>query len=63
MNLYRKRKFVIAFTALAMTFVLGLTGVVDGSNWVASVGLIVGLYGMANAMVHRAKNGGKEHED
>lgn len=44
-----KRKFVVAMTALVMSFTLALADVVDGSNWVAVVGLIVGLYGASEA--------------
>lgn len=33
-----------------MSFVLALTGTVDGGNWVAAVGLIVGLYSGAEAL-------------
>lgn len=52
------RKFSIALLSVVLTFILGLVGVVDGGNWVAAVGLIVGLFGGANAMEHMAKNGG-----
>lgn len=45
----RKRKFIIAFVALCMTFVLALLDVVDSGGWVGSVGLIVGLYATAEA--------------
>lgn len=45
-----KRKFLIAATALVFTFVLALIGVVSGSNWVAAVTTIVGLYGGAEAV-------------
>lgn len=44
-------------TALGMSFVLALTGVVDGSNWVAVTGLIVGLYGAAEAYEGRSHRG------
>lgn len=46
----RKRKFTIALVALVMSFVLALVGTVDGGNWVAVTGLIVGLYGGAEAL-------------
>lgn len=44
-----KRKFTIAAMALLMSFVLAFVDVVDGGNWVAVVGLVVGLYGGAEA--------------
>lgn len=47
--LFGRRKFAIAMTSLVMTFVLALTGVVDGGNWQGTIGLIVGLYGVAEA--------------
>lgn len=47
--LHRKRKFVIAATALVFTFILALLDVVSGSNWVAATSTIVGLYGGAEA--------------
>lgn len=47
--LKRKRKFVIALSSLTFSFILALTGTVDGSNWVAAVGLVVGLYSGAEA--------------
>lgn len=47
--LNRKRKFLIAASALVLTFVLALLGVVEGSHWVAAVSAIVGLYGGAEA--------------
>lgn len=54
MTLDRKRKFVVAMTALVMTFVLALKQFVDGGEWVMAVGLIVGLYGGAEALEGRA---------
>lgn len=50
LSVERKRKFTIAALALVMSFVLALTGTVDGGNWVAAVGLIVGLYSGAEAL-------------
>lgn len=50
LSLKRRRKFTISATALCMTFVLALTGTVNGANWVSAVGLIVGLYGGAEAL-------------
>lgn len=47
--LYGKRKFTIAFTALVMTFVLALWGVVDAEAWWKATTAIVGLYGAAEA--------------
>lgn len=49
MSLARKRKFVVAMTALVMSFVLALTGVVSGGNWVGVTSTIVGLYAGAEA--------------
>lgn len=45
-----KRKFLTAMTALVMSFILALEGTVDGSNWVAVTGLIVGLYAGSEAV-------------
>lgn len=45
----RRRKFVIAASALVLTFVLALVGVVTGGNWVGAVGAIVGAYSTAEA--------------
>ena len=47
--LFGKRKFTIALLALFMTFFLALIEVVDGGNWMGTVGFIVGLYGGAEA--------------
>lgn len=47
--LNRKRKFVIAATALLLTFILACMDVVNGSNWATAVSAIVGLYGGAEA--------------
>lgn len=51
MKLNGKRKFVVAMTALIMSFVLALKGgqTLSGGEWVACIGLIVGLYGAAEA--------------
>lgn len=47
--LERKRKFVIALVALLASLGLAIGGVVEGGEWVTAVGLIVGLYGGAEA--------------
>lgn len=47
--LSRRRKFAIAGAALVMSFILALVGVVEGPQWVQVTGLIVGLYGGAEA--------------
>lgn len=49
MKIAGKRKFTVAAAGLVFTFVLALVGVVEGSQWVQAVGLIVGLYGGAEA--------------
>ena len=53
MNGLLSRKFIIAGSSLALTFIaLGL-GWIEGSSWVPAVGLIVGLYGAANVAEKR----------
>ena len=47
-----KRKFTIALLALAMSFVLALSGIIAGSEWVTAIGFIIGLYGAANVGEH-----------
>lgn len=58
------RKFTVAMVALVMTFILALPvcGVVDGGQWVAASGLIVGLFGGANAAVHATASEKKERD-
>lgn len=54
MNLDKKRKFVVAMTALVMTFILALKGGLSGGEWVMAMAAIVGLYGGAEAIEGRA---------
>ena len=58
--IYGWRKFIVAMSALTMSFILGFVKVVDGGEWVAAVGLIVGLYGAASAAGKFAKKNGGE---
>ena len=46
------RKFTVAMTALGMGFALALLGHLTGSEFVTLAGLVVGLFGGANAVVH-----------
>lgn len=48
-NLERRRKFTVAIVALCMSFALGLVQVLDGGQWVTAIGLILALYGGAEA--------------
>lgn len=56
-SLERKRKFLIALLALVFTLGLAMAGKVDGGQWVTAVGLIVGLYGGAEALEGRGHRG------
>ena len=47
-----KRKFTVALLALGMSFALALFGILAGSEWVTTVGLILALYGAANGFEH-----------
>lgn len=51
-----KRKFIVAMTALMMTFILALADKVEGGEWAITVSAIVGLFGVANAL--KSRNGG-----
>lgn len=53
------RKFIVAMTALVMGCGLALLGSLSGSEFVTLAGLVVGLFGGANAVVH-ATGGEKE---
>ena len=60
MNLFGKRKFVIAVMSLCMGFVLALLGKMSGSEFVTASGLVMGLYGGAsvgNQMAKKRNNG------
>lgn len=65
LSLERRRKFAIALVALVMSFVLALIKVVDGANWVAVTGLIVGLYAGSEALEGglAARNGASGREE
>ena len=58
-KLFGKRKFIIAGTALLMTFFLANVHVVDGSQWFHTIGAIIGLYGVANVGEHFSKRNGE----
>ena len=55
------RKWVTAFAALSMGFVLTLLGNMTGAEFVTNTGLVIGLFGGANAAVHIA--GAKDGPD
>jgi hypothetical protein len=55
------RKFTVAMSALLLSAVALFVGRLAGSEWVTVTGLIVGLFGGANAAVHFA--GGKDGPD
>lgn len=55
------RKFVVAMSALLLSAVGLFVGKVTGSEWVTACGLIVGLFGGANAIVHAT--GGEGGQD
>jgi len=61
-NIRGQRKFVIALLALLCSFALALVGKMTGSEWVTAVGLVVGLYGAANAAT-AAVAGGLRNDD
>jgi len=46
------RKFTVAMSALLLSAVALFIGKLAGSEWVTVTGLIVGLFGGANAAVH-----------
>jgi hypothetical protein len=49
------RKYTVAIAALIFGFVLALTGKMTGAEFVTNTGLVIGLFGGANAAVHIAK--------
>jgi len=55
------RKFTVAMVALLLSAVGLFVGRLAGSEWVTVTGLVVGLFGGANAAVHIA--GGKDGPD
>lgn len=56
------RKFVVAMSALLLSAIGLFIGKVTGAEWVTSSGLIVGLFGGANAVVH-ATGGEKDGQN
>ena len=59
--LEHKRKFLIAATALVMSFALILLGYIDGDNWVMVTSAIVGLYSASNVGVAVARRNHDRH--
>ena len=55
------RKYSVAIAALVFGFVLALMGRLSGAEFVTNTGLIIGLFGGANAAVHIA--GAKDGPD
>jgi len=42
------RKLIVALVALTMSFILALAGILEGPQWVPTVGFVVGLFSASN---------------
>lgn len=47
------RKFLLAEQALLFSTVLAVLGILDGTQFVTAIGLVLGLYGGSNVLAKR----------